>query len=262
MMASSTAAKVSLCATCEKNTGIFTCGGCARAFCTKHANEHRQLLGNQMDEIVLEHDQLRQSINEQADDIDQSLSMRKIERWEQQSIDKIKKTAEIARKKLKQYMTERTQYIQTAVQELAERLNKARIADDFVETNLKIWSDKINELKTDVSASIPILFKNIDDDLIRSVPYSCSCVIELPKTSEGFGFRIAGGREENSSIYITHIVPNSAAWKHGGLNAGDQLLSVNGVSVENEYHEKVVDLIKQAQGSVKLVVRYLPEAFH
>jgi len=38
------------------------------------------------------------------------------------------------------------------------------------------------------------------------------------------------------------------------LKEGDQLLSVNGVYVENEYHEKAVDLLKQAQGSVKLVV--------
>jgi C-terminal processing protease CtpA/Prc len=43
----------------------------------------------------------------------------------------------------------------------------------------------------------------------------------------------------------------------GGLKRGDQLLSVNGVSVEGEHHEKAVELLKQAGGSVKLVVRYL-----
>jgi C-terminal processing protease CtpA/Prc len=68
-----------------------------------------------------------------------------------------------------------------------------------------------------------------------------------------------GGREQNSPIYISRIIPNSTAWKHGGLKKGDQLLSVNGVSVENEYHEKAVDLLKQAEGSVKLVVRYSPQ---
>ncbi|CAF4474030.1 unnamed protein product, partial [Rotaria socialis] len=33
----------------------------------------------------------------------------------------------------------------------------------------------------------------------------------------------------------------------------------DGVSVENEYHEKAVELLKQAQISVKLVVRYSPQ---
>ena len=68
-----------------------------------------------------------------------------------------------------------------------------------------------------------------------------------------------GGREQNSPVYISRIIPNSVASKHGGLKKGDQLLSVNGVSVENEYHEKAVELLKQAQDSVKLVVRYSPQ---
>ncbi|KAL3225732.1 hypothetical protein MRX96_025654 [Rhipicephalus microplus] len=55
-------------------------------------------------------------------------------------------------------------------------------------------------------------------------------VVELPKTDEGLGF-----------------------------NRGDQLLSVNGVSVEGENHEKAVELLKAAQGTVKLVVRYTPK---
>ena len=45
----------------------------------------------------------------------------------------------------------------------------------------------------------------------------------------------------------------------GGLKRGDQLLSVNGVSVEGEHHEKAVELLKAAIGSVKLVVRYTPK---
>jgi hypothetical protein len=44
--------------------------------------------------------------------------------------------------------------------------------------------------------------------------------------------------------------------RHGGLKRGDQLLSVNGVSVEGEPHEKAVELLKAAISSVKLVVRY------
>ena len=84
-------------------------------------------------------------------------------------------------------------------------------------------------------------------------------IIELPKTTEGLGFNVMGGREQNSPIYISRIIPNGVAWRQGGLKKGDQLLSVNGVSVENEYHEKAVDLLKQAHGTVKLVVRYSPQ---
>ena len=44
-------------------------------------------------------------------------------------------------------------------------------------------------------------------------------------------------------------------YRHGGLKRGDQLLSVNGVCVEGEPHEKAVELRKAAIASVKLVVR-------
>ena len=54
-------------------------------------------------------------------------------------------------------------------------------------------------------------------------------VIELPKTEEGLGFNVMGGREQNSPIYISRIIPGGVADRHGGLKRGDQLLSVNGV---------------------------------
>jgi len=37
-----------------------------------------------------------------------------------------------------------------------------------------------------------------------------------------------GGKEQNSPIYISRIIPNGVADKHGGLKRGDQLMSVNG----------------------------------
>uniref|UniRef100_A0A452TAX4 Lin-7 homolog A, crumbs cell polarity complex component n=1 Tax=Ursus maritimus TaxID=29073 RepID=A0A452TAX4_URSMA len=84
-------------------------------------------------------------------------------------------------------------------------------------------------------------------------------VVELPKTDEGLGFNVMGGKEQNSPIYISRIIPGGVAERHGGLKRGDQLLAVNGVSVEGEHHEKAVELLKAAKDSVKLVVRYTPK---
>jgi len=84
-------------------------------------------------------------------------------------------------------------------------------------------------------------------------------VVELPKTEEGLGFNVMGGKEQNSPIYISRIIPGGVADRHDGLKRGDQLLSVNGVSVEGEPHEKAVELLKAARNSVKLVVRYTPK---
>jgi len=64
-------------------------------------------------------------------------------------------------------------------------------------------------------------------------------VVELPKTDEGLGFNVMGGREQNSPIYISRIIPGGVADRQGGLKRGDQLLSVNGVvSTFSHFHQR------------------------
>lgn len=67
-------------------------------------------------------------------------------------------------------------------------------------------------------------------------------VVELPKTDEGLGFNVMGGKEQNSPIYISRIIPGGVADRHGGLKRGDQLLSVNGVvRVVHIFNNKCID---------------------
>ncbi|KAG7239898.1 hypothetical protein INR49_028294 [Caranx melampygus] len=84
-------------------------------------------------------------------------------------------------------------------------------------------------------------------------------VVELPKTEEGLGFNIMGGKEQNSPIYISRVIPGGVADRQGGFEERRPAAVINGVSVEGEHHEKAVELLKAAQGSVKLVVRYTPK---
>merc|ERR1740129_2000213 len=89
-------------------------------------------------------------------------------------------------------------------------------------------------------------------------------MVELPKTRDGLGFNVMGGQDHNAPIYISRyfyfyrIVAGGVASRHGGLKRGDQLLSVNGVSLEGHNHEKAVELLKAANNIVKLEVKYNP----
>ena len=78
------------------------------------------------------------------------------------------------------------------------------------------------------------------------------------KTDEELGFSIMGGSEQNCPIYVSRIVPGGIA-DRSQLRRGDQLLSVNGVSVDGETHEKAVSLLKAAREKVTLIVRFAPE---
>ena len=47
-----------------------------------------------------------------------------------------------------------------------------------------------------------------------------------------------GGKEQNCPVYISRIIPEGVAAKHGGLKRGDQLLWINGQPVDGESHDK------------------------
>lgn len=90
------------CATCgNKSVGVFKCEGCSQTFCRKHSNEHRDSLIHQLDEIVLEHDILQQTIVEQKEkQNDYHRLIEQINNWEKDSIVKIQQTAKEARQEV------------------------------------------------------------------------------------------------------------------------------------------------------------------
>ncbi len=109
-MASSSSSSKAPCATCgNKAVGIFRCEGCLCVFCRKHLNEHRDVLSHQLDEIVLEHDTLQQTIMEdKSKQNKQHPILKEIDKWENDSIVKIRQLAEEARQQVKSSTSSQT----------------------------------------------------------------------------------------------------------------------------------------------------------
>ena len=91
-------------------------------------------------------------------------------------------------------------------------------------------ANRVNSLSSLVlSPNDHLFFQATVAAFAASEGHSHPRVVELPKTDEGLGFNVMGGKEQNSPIYISRIIPGGVAERHGGLKRGDQLLSVNGV---------------------------------
>src|SRR4051812_16979349 len=84
-MASSTT-KRSLCKACNKVPSVFLCQGCQKDFCSNHAKKHRQELSKQLETITIEHDQLKQNLDEYMGKSSHHPLMKEIDQWETQSI--------------------------------------------------------------------------------------------------------------------------------------------------------------------------------
>lgn len=85
------------CAACNNKdiTGIFKCEGCLQTFCLKHTNEHRHLLNDELNEIILEHGDIFNAFNENIEQ--SSVLFDQINHWEKESILKIQQTAQSVR---------------------------------------------------------------------------------------------------------------------------------------------------------------------
>lgn len=80
--------------------------------------------------------------------------------------------------------------------------------------------------------------------------------VTLSRHDTGFGFRIVGGIEDKSQVAVGYIVPGGAADLDGRIRTGDEIASVDGISVIKASHKQVVQLVNAAatRGHVNLVL--------
>jgi len=155
----------SKCVTCVKSIGTFTCRGCQQDFCITHAAEHRQMLSIQMDEDIIPlHDQLQENLLEQTKKFVDHPLMKQIDKWENESIEKIHQTAKKAREDLLFIIEKHTNEIKQDFVDLTKELKTARNNDQFFENNLKEWIQKLNHLSTHLEKSPEINFQYLNNN--------------------------------------------------------------------------------------------------
>ncbi|XP_061486056.1 multiple PDZ domain protein isoform X26 [Rhineura floridana] len=81
--------------------------------------------------------------------------------------------------------------------------------------------------------------------------------ITLDRGPDGLGFSIVGGYGSphgDLPIYVKTVFAKGAAAEDGHLKRGDQIIAVNGQSLEGITHEEAVAILKRTKGTVTLTV--------
>jgi hypothetical protein len=198
-MASSTA-KRSLCKICNKQPSVFFCGGCQNGFCTDHAKEHRQELSRQLETIIIEHDQLKQNLAECVAKPSHHPLMNEIDKWEKQSIDKIRRAADDARKQLLSATGSRTTKVTEELKHLTQELTTARSENNFIEIDLQEWMEKLQKWTNDLNTAPSINIRQETSD----TPFIQKIVVSLKNNA--FFERSAGNVkiEDNGQVITAH----------------------------------------------------------
>ncbi|XP_042220720.1 serine/arginine repetitive matrix protein 1-like isoform X3 [Homarus americanus] len=75
----------------------------------------------------------------------------------------------------------------------------------------------------------------------------------IRRNGESYGFSLRGGREHGTGFFISHVESGSEAFLQG-LRAGDQVLRVNNMCVEQAVHREVTAMV-QSKSSVLLKLK-------
>ena len=151
------------CVKCPKGPGQVTCDGCEQRFCMKHLAEHRQELGEQLDELNSEKNQLQQHLTEESNDEQHPLITR-VNQWESRSIERIKQVADEVRSKLTRQLNVVKNNIRESLNlpQISRELEESRQTDTFTETELKNWSDQLKRLREEFDK--PAMVQLVDED--------------------------------------------------------------------------------------------------
>ena len=79
-----------------------------------------------------------------------------------------------------------------------------------------------------------------------------SCLVRKWYDFQGYGFNLHAEKGK-AGHFIGNIDPGSPA-QEGGLKEGDIIVEVNGISIENDSHQSLVQKIKQDSTQVRLLV--------
>ncbi|CAF1649938.1 unnamed protein product, partial [Didymodactylos carnosus] len=132
------------CAKCVKGVGILACEGCLKKFCMKCTTEHRQELERELDNIVYEHDTLKQHLQTIDDNMSHPL-LKQIDEWKKAATNKINFLAEEVHNDVIELLKQNKAALRDRFQKLTVEITNGRDDAAYVETDLDTWMAELEK---------------------------------------------------------------------------------------------------------------------
>jgi hypothetical protein len=151
---------------CKKN-GIIKCDECSSRFCSDHFPIHRQELETRLELLCSERDQFHQETTHRS--IDPIELLTQIDRWEEQTLAQVKKTASNARDRIRQLSA--TKSSNRELEQFSEELRRRKESEDYFEDDIQRLKQQLEQIKIQSKklSKIDISHKTIDWETIIQV---------------------------------------------------------------------------------------------
>ena len=138
------------CFVCEQEKITYKCVGCSKAFCLTHLTEHHEKFNEQMHEIENDRNLFADEFTRQKQNRQDHFLMKQIDQWENDSIMKIKQTAEECRQNFTKHMKKYFTQLEYKLCHLSEQLKQIRSKKTFDENYLRHLRQKLIKLREEL----------------------------------------------------------------------------------------------------------------
>ncbi|CAF4267198.1 unnamed protein product, partial [Adineta steineri] len=118
----------------------------SKEFCLTHLTEHQQNLNEELNYIINDYDQFKQRINEQKQNPQNDLLIKKINKWERNSIEKIQQRAQDCRNIVTEYSPTFINEIEMKFKDLKKQIKQIQKENEFNEINLNYLTNQLIEI--------------------------------------------------------------------------------------------------------------------
>ncbi|CAF0902935.1 unnamed protein product [Adineta steineri] len=157
------------CSICNKANAACLCSGCSKEFCFQHLTEHRQILRNQLEDIINNHDQLQQNIIQQKQNSRNSSSILRINHWETSSIHQIQQTAQQCRETVIKFTQKLINDTEKKFIELSQKLKEIYEENEFNEIDLNHFQLKLTQIKQEFLQPSNISIRRDSQEFINKI---------------------------------------------------------------------------------------------
>ena len=163
------------CVKCGKERSTSKCTGCSQDFCFDHFTDRRQELRKQLDEIEINHNIFRQTLNEQMNKPEGHSVIKEIDQWENDSIRKIHQTAKECRETVFQHTNKHINQMETNLTNVYDQIKKIRKENGFNEIDLNQLKQKLTQIKNELAQSPNFSIPPDSTTFIDKISVKVSC---------------------------------------------------------------------------------------
>ncbi|CAF0844843.1 unnamed protein product [Adineta steineri] len=157
------------CFTCNKEKITYPCEGCSKRFCLIHLTEHQQILNQELNHIINDYDQFKQTINEQKQNLQNHSLIKQIDEWERNSIEIIRQKAQDCRKSLIESSQTFINEIEMKFNDLSKQIKQIYNKNEFNEINLEYLTNQLIEITQELNNPLNIFIQQGSQSFISDI---------------------------------------------------------------------------------------------